>query len=136
MKTLRAGVQAIVEGDTGAGGIVTLSGQANPLLYQRSLAGAATPRITYFFLPSNEGTTAGKRNVRAQFTFWTRPSDASEYVNLAEDLRDRFLAVVTGPALAAEGVDAAPIQPQWGDIASDPDGAMGLTLELLFMNAE
>ncbi len=139
MLELRNALVAIGDADTGVGGLVPLcNGNVAPIIYRRTLATASTPRVTFFFLPSGEGTQSGKRIGEVQAVCWTHPTDIDEYLEQAELMRRRLKAIWTGPQLTALGVDAAPLRPRLFDVSGgeDDDGTVGLGLELTFFNVQ
>lgn len=134
-KKLRVALVAIAVADTGAGGLVPLTGSTFPLLYQRALQIEELPIITYFMVAQTEGTSSTKVETLVQFTTWAGPRQGATYIEDAEDIRARLETVITHAKLLAQSVDSAPTNPRWRDIPPDDDGVIGLVLELDFFNA-
>lgn len=134
-KNLRVALVKIAKDDTGAGGLVPLTGSTFPLLYSRALQDEELPIITYFIVAQTEGTSDGKVETLVQFTTWSGPMNGATYIEDAEDIRARLETVLTNANLLGEGVDSAPVNPRWRDLPPDTDGVIGLVLEFDFFNA-
>lgn len=135
MKTLRQAFIAIAEADTGAGGMVVLCGNAEPLVYARALTDDDLPRAIFIIVNDPEGTQSGKESPEVQFTVFTGPFNGNDYIEKAEDIRARLKLIMSNTNLKAQGVDAAPLRPRKRDLLPERDGVIGLVLEMEFFNA-
>lgn len=103
-ETLWAAIVAILEGDSGAGGVRTLIGKAHPLVAWGDPGMNTLPIVVGSRRPSRL-LSPSESSLLAPFTFDVFTTWGAG--DLAIRVRDRIETILTSPALKARNVDAA-----------------------------
>ncbi len=139
MNAFRTALVAIIEGDGpqgSAGTLQNLCGRGSNLVVAwDDLKDAVLPIGTYLLVDVSQGAGSGdQRRVLAQLDTWA--DEASGGIDKAEQIADRYEAILTEPNFRAQNVDAAPwLVRRRDNVESQDDVAAGrrrVTLEMTF----
>lgn len=133
MLALRLALTRAASGDTGPGGLVELTGEEHPLVIAGDKPLASRPdgsprgRISYEIVAAPKIGGTGGRDVMAIFSIPYDRTREGNYIERAEQVRERLKDLYTFTTMLAQGVDTVPVWVDEGDRTGDEGG-----LELYF----